>query len=65
MATLSVLTDAGEPVMAERLTYPAIIEAAHILNRPLIGLEMDSEGVTPDALADSGASTGDVTQAGH
>lgn len=50
MATLGVLTNVGEPVMAERLTYPGIIEAAHILNRPLIGLDMDAEGVIPDAL---------------
>ena len=50
MATLSALTDPGEPVMAERLTYPGIIEAAHILRRPLIGLAMDAEGVIPDAL---------------
>ena len=50
MSTIAVLTNAGEPVMAERLTYPGVIEAAHILNRPLVGLEMDTDGVTPDAL---------------
>ena len=50
MSTLAVLTNAGEPVMVERLTYTGLIEAAHFLNRPLIGLEMDSEGVIPDAL---------------
>jgi len=50
MLSMAVLTQAGEPVMAERLTYPGVIEAAHLLNRPLVALDMDEDGVTPDAL---------------
>jgi len=50
MMSVGALTAAGEPVMAEELTYPGVIETAHVLNRPLIGLEMDEDGILPDAL---------------
>ncbi|MCY4239704.1 MAG: PLP-dependent aminotransferase family protein [Rhodospirillaceae bacterium] len=50
MMSVSALTAVGAPVMAESLTYPGLIETAHVLNRPLLGLEMDVDGVIPDAL---------------
>ena len=50
MTSVAVLTRTGEPIMTETLTYPGIIEAAHVLDRPIIGLMVDEQGALPDAL---------------
>ncbi|MBK1871522.1 PLP-dependent aminotransferase family protein [Taklimakanibacter albus] len=45
------LTSPGDVVLTEALTYPGIKAAAAKLGVRLIGVEMDKEGVLPDALA--------------
>lgn len=45
------LTSPGDVVLTEALTYPGIKAAAAKLGVRLIGVEMDKEGVIPDALA--------------
>ena len=47
------LTAPGDVVLTEALTYPGIKAAAAKLGVRLIGVEMDKEGVLPDALADA------------
>ena len=45
------LTAPGEPIICERLTYPGLIDTARHLDRKLHGVEMDNEGMIPEALA--------------
>ncbi|MFZ5674796.1 MAG: PLP-dependent aminotransferase family protein [Pseudomonadota bacterium] len=44
------LTSPGEVVLTEALTYPGIKAAAAKLGVRLVGIDMDKEGVLPDAL---------------
>lgn len=46
---LSALTKPGDTVLAEKLTYPGIKTIASQLRLNLRGVEMDSEGILPDA----------------
>src|SRR3546814_2600007 len=57
-ATLAVLAEPGEPVLAEALTYPGVLDAARLLRRPLKPVAMDEEGVIPGALDEAAAATG-------
>ncbi|QMW29175.1 hypothetical protein G4B84_004510, partial [Aspergillus flavus NRRL3357] len=45
-----IFCNKGDTVLAERLTYPGAIEGANLLGRRFEGLEMDGEGLTPEAL---------------
>ncbi len=41
---------AGKPIAVEAVTYTGIIEQARMLSCPLIALDYDSEGMTPESL---------------
>ena len=40
----------GDTVLVERLTYPGIKSLAHMMQVRLVGVDMDEDGITPDAL---------------
>ena len=46
----SLLAKAGDVVLCERVTYPGVRGIAAQLGLQLVGLEMDGDGVLPDAL---------------
>jgi DNA-binding transcriptional MocR family regulator len=48
--TLLALTSPGDVVLTENLTFPGIKAAASRLGVRLVGVEMDRDGVLPDAL---------------
>jgi DNA-binding transcriptional MocR family regulator len=48
---LSTLTQPGQVILSENITYPGIRSIAAQLGLCLIGLPMDEEGIEPDALA--------------
>lgn len=50
MVTMSALSNSGDLVLCEALCYPGIISLAHGLERRLGGVEMDAEGIIPEAL---------------
>ncbi|MDO9382194.1 MAG: PLP-dependent aminotransferase family protein [Hyphomicrobiaceae bacterium] len=50
MALLLDLAAPGDTVLTEALTYPGLKAAAAAARLTLVGVEMDSEGVRPDAL---------------
>lgn len=50
LSALMAITRPGDVLLAERLTYPPMKEIAHHLGLRLIGLDMDSKGLLPDAL---------------
>ncbi|MGR3822213.1 MAG: aminotransferase-like domain-containing protein [Salipiger marinus] len=52
-AILSIITRPGDTVLCERVTYPGIRNIAARFGVTLIGLEMDAEGVTPEALSEA------------
>lgn len=52
-AILSIIAQAGDTVLCERITYPGLRAIAARLNLRLVGLEMDGDGVTPDALEEA------------
>lgn len=47
---LLALARAGDRVLAEELTYPALIGACNVLGLRAEGVAMDAEGIRPDAL---------------
>ncbi|PTW99428.1 PLP-dependent aminotransferase family protein [Pararhodobacter aggregans] len=49
-AILSIVTSPGDRILCERLTYPGIRNIAARFGVTLIGLEMDAQGITPEAL---------------
>lgn len=49
-AILSLITEPGDVVLCEAITYPGIRNVAGRLGIRLVGVEMDADGVTPDAL---------------
>lgn len=49
--TLLALTSPGDVMLTENLTFPGIKAAASRLGVRLVGVEMDRDGVLPDALA--------------
>ncbi|EIF31670.1 transcriptional regulator with HTH domain and aminotransferase domain [Burkholderia sp. Ch1-1] len=52
LCALIALLRAGDIVVTERLTYPGLISAARLLGIKLLGIEMDEEGLMPQALLD-------------
>jgi DNA-binding transcriptional MocR family regulator len=50
MVAMSALSNSGDLVLCEALCYPGIISLAHGLERRLGGVEMDEEGIIPEAL---------------
>ncbi len=50
LVTIGALTDRGEAVMTERLADPSMKAVSMLLGRQLIPVEMDGEGMLPDAL---------------
>ncbi len=50
MVAMSALSNSGDLVLCEALCYPGIISLAHGLERRLGGVEMDAEGIIPEAL---------------
>ncbi|WP_226573469.1 aminotransferase-like domain-containing protein [Acuticoccus sediminis] len=49
-AILSILTRPGDTVLCERITYPGFRSIAGRMGLNLVGLEMDGDGILPDAL---------------
>ncbi len=49
-ATLSTLTEPGDTVLCEALTYPGIKAAASLLRLKLQGVLMDEQGMLPESL---------------
>lgn len=49
-AILSMLTKQGDCILCENVTYPGIRKIARRMGIKLIGIEMDDEGILPDAL---------------
>lgn len=47
---LSSLLEPGDVLLAARLTYPGLKSLAHAFGVKLRGVEMDEEGITPEAL---------------
>lgn len=54
----SVLTEPGDRVMTEALTYFGLKSVARTLGLGLVGLEMDEEGITPESLENACVTTG-------
>lgn len=50
LVALGVLTDRGEAIMTERLADPSMKAVSMLLGRQLVPVEMDAEGLLPDAL---------------
>ncbi|HZB92728.1 MAG TPA: PLP-dependent aminotransferase family protein [Stellaceae bacterium] len=50
-AVLAAITEPGDGLAVEALTYPGIRAAASLLHLKLVPLAIDDEGVLPDALA--------------
>lgn len=50
MVALSTLTHAGELIATEEFTDPKMKSVASYLDRRIIGVDMDAEGMIPDAL---------------
>lgn len=48
--TLMALLKPGDTLVTEQLTYPGLISTARMLGIKLIGLEMDAQGLLPQAL---------------
>lgn len=52
MAALSTITHAGEIIATEECTDPRMKSVASYLDRRLIGVEMDADGMIPESLAE-------------
>ncbi|RXF72650.1 PLP-dependent aminotransferase family protein [Hansschlegelia zhihuaiae] len=50
LGILSILAKSGEIVLCEAITYPGLRAVAAQLGIRLVGLQMDDDGVTPEAL---------------
>ncbi|NEI73651.1 aminotransferase class I/II-fold pyridoxal phosphate-dependent enzyme [Rhizobium lusitanum] len=50
MAALSTLTHAGETIATEEFTDPKMKSVASYLDRKLVGVDMDEEGMIPESL---------------
>ncbi len=53
LTTLMALTQPGDTVLAESLTYPGFIQIANQLGLKLEPVEMDDDGIRPDALEET------------
>ena len=49
-AILSMIADQGDCILCEKITYPGIRNIAKLRGVSLIGIEMDQDGILPDAL---------------
>ncbi len=45
-----ILTSPGDTILCEALSYPGIVALAHQMRLQLISVEIDSEGIVPEAL---------------
>ncbi len=52
-AILTILTQFGDTVLCEQITYPGFRNIAARRGLNLVGIEMDAEGILPDALDDA------------
>jgi len=52
-AILSLIAKPGDAILCEAITYPGLRNIAARLRLRLVGVEMDAEGVIPEALADA------------
>jgi DNA-binding transcriptional MocR family regulator len=50
LCAMMALLRAGDSVVTEQLTYPGLISVARMLGVRLIGVEMDEQGLLPEAL---------------
>ncbi len=57
-ATFAALLGPREPALCEALTYTGVIDNARLFGHPLVPVEMDEEGMTPDALDAAALETG-------
>ncbi|MDB5641439.1 MAG: gntR [Hyphomicrobiales bacterium] len=53
LGVFGLLAKPGDTILCEAVTYPGCRSIAAQLGLKLVGLEMDRDGVTPDALADA------------
>ncbi len=58
LSTLAALTRPGDRILTERLTYQGIKPAASMLGLRLDGVEMDADGLLPDAFEQTIVETG-------
>ncbi|AUC56005.1 GntR family transcriptional regulator (plasmid) [Sagittula sp. P11] len=52
-AILTILTEPGDTILCEQITYPGFRNIASRRGLNLVGIEMDKDGILPDALADA------------
>lgn len=52
-AILTILTEPGDTILCEQITYPGFRNIASRRGLNLVGIEMDKDGIFPDALADA------------
>ena len=52
-AILTILTEPGDRILCERVTYPGIRSIARRLRLDLRGVDMDADGILPDALEEA------------
>lgn len=57
-ALLLTCSRPGDGVLTEGLTYPGLLAAAQALDRPVLAVAADAEGMSPDALEDACARGG-------
>ena len=50
MVAFHLVAQPGDTVLVERLTYPGIKSLAHMMQVRLVGVDMDADGITPEAL---------------
>ena len=53
LVVLMAMLRAGDTLVTEQLSYPWLISAAQLLGIKVLGLEMDEEGLLPDALEEA------------
>lgn len=58
MGALGVLTNAGDTIVCEAITYPGIRRICKHMRLNLVGIAFDDEGILPDALSEVIASHG-------
>jgi len=49
---IDALTQPGDTIAVEALTYPGILAIANIADRKVVGVAMDTQGIVPQALED-------------
>ena len=56
--TASALTEAGDAILVEGLTYTGVIDTATFVGRRVTGVAIDDEGMVPDALDHAARTSG-------